>query len=197
MTFETLYEILRREKYRAELQRLEPDFLRRVEQYLGEKQAILAAQEKKDSMFADSEAEKTKLQIKNLQKMLRELYERREEKVMHLALFFSKTGELPDITVMLKGELEMFNEVKDMLKKYKKRVLKAIGGAEEEKPKALKTAEELRVKFMVKMQEFVGADLKSYGPFEASEVVLLPRVVADLLVKNKQAERQDEDTKEG
>ncbi|MBI5872471.1 hypothetical protein HZB88_05330 [archaeon] len=194
ITYEMLYELLRREKYKVELQRLDLDFLKKVEQYFKEKKAILFSQEKKDSMFAASEIEKTRIQLKNVQKIIKEIYERREQKIMLLALFFSKTSELPDITVMLKEELAMFNEVKDVLGRHKKEMLEMI--EEKEKPKVLKAASLVRVKFTMPMQEFVGTDLKTYGPFEANEIVQLPKSIADFLIKNKQAEMQDEDTKE-
>ena len=56
ITYDTLYEILRREKYRPELQSLEPTFFKDVTKYIEEKKSILDSQQKKDSIFAKLES---------------------------------------------------------------------------------------------------------------------------------------------
>ena len=66
ITYENLYEVLRREKYRTELQKLDSTFYQDVIRYLNEKEAILASQSKKDSIFASKELEKTQIQLKNV-----------------------------------------------------------------------------------------------------------------------------------
>ena len=70
ITYENLYEILRREKYRTELQKIDESFYQDVVKYLQEKTAILASQSKKESIFASTEVEKTQTQLKNVLKIL-------------------------------------------------------------------------------------------------------------------------------
>jgi DNA replication initiation complex subunit (GINS family) len=77
ITYENLYELLRREKYRAELQKLEPTFFQDVLGYLKDKQTILNSQEKRDSIFASAEGDKTRTQLRHLQRILTELSEKR------------------------------------------------------------------------------------------------------------------------
>ena len=48
ITYETLYELLRKEKIRTELQNLDPEFFKHVVTYLNDKEAILQSQSKKD-----------------------------------------------------------------------------------------------------------------------------------------------------
>jgi DNA replication initiation complex subunit (GINS family) len=91
LTYENLYEILRSEKYKPELQKLENTFYKDILNYLKEKKSILNSQQKKDSIFAKSEIEKTKKQIKNISKIIRELYEKREIKIIQLGLLGSRT----------------------------------------------------------------------------------------------------------
>ena len=87
ITYENLYEILRREKYRTELQKLDETFYKDVVKYLQEKRAILESQAKKDNIFASTELEKTQTQLKNVLKIIRELYEKRENKIVQFSLF--------------------------------------------------------------------------------------------------------------
>ena len=58
ITYETLYEILRREKSRPELQELDDSFYRNLVKYIEEKKAILESQRKKESIFTSVEIQK-------------------------------------------------------------------------------------------------------------------------------------------
>ena len=82
ITYETLYEYLRKEKVYPELQQLDTDFFKKVTKYLEEKNNILESHSKKDSMFSKVEIEKTSRQISNIKKILKEIYEKRENKII-------------------------------------------------------------------------------------------------------------------
>ena len=47
ITFDTLFDLARREKYREEIQKIDPKFFEDVIKYFNEKQAILESQEKR------------------------------------------------------------------------------------------------------------------------------------------------------
>ena len=112
ITYETLYELLRREKTRPELQQLDSKFFKDLTNYIEEKTSILKSQETKDSIFAPIEAKKTKKQVEQIQKIIKELYERRESKILQLALISSRTGpENADNLAMLKEEHEFYEEL--------------------------------------------------------------------------------------
>ena len=68
ITYETLYEILRREKYNQELQTLDKEFFKNTTTYLNEKESILESQKQKSSIFSATEINKTKKQIENIKK---------------------------------------------------------------------------------------------------------------------------------
>src|SRR3989338_8127493 len=93
ITYEKLYEVLRLEKYKKDLQKLEHDFFTKVIKYLDEKKSILQSQENRDSVFASQSIAKTKRQVENAKMILKELYERMEGKIIQMALFNSRTGE--------------------------------------------------------------------------------------------------------
>src|SRR3989344_2263400 len=96
ITYENLYEILRKEKYSPEIQAIDKNFYQQLIQYLEEKKAIIESQKNKDSIFAN-EIQKAQIQLDNLKKIIKELYERRERKIIDLAIFASKMKDKPDI----------------------------------------------------------------------------------------------------
>ena len=93
ITYETLYDLLRNETYKPELQKLDPEFYKTSIQYLKEKKGILESQEKKESIFSDTETEKTSQQVKSILRIIKELYEKREAKIIQLALVSSRTKQ--------------------------------------------------------------------------------------------------------
>ena len=91
ITYDTLYEILRREKFKKELQKLDDNFFDNTLNYLNDKSKIYESQKEKDSIFS-SEFKKTEKTLENTKKILKELYEKRESKIIMLALFSSRTA---------------------------------------------------------------------------------------------------------
>jgi len=202
ITYENLYEILRKEKYRPELQKVEETFYSDVVKYLKEKTAILESQSKKESIFA-SESEKTQTQLKNVQKILKELYEKRENKIIQVAIFGSRTPDPPDRAHMLPIELVFYKDIKTLLDKYREGVLLRIlqNNAPElsnlpelKEQKDLKIEEKtntLNILTTVEIPEFVGPDLEVYGPYKTNESLALPEKIANLLIQTNQAKNEN------
>ena len=156
ITYETLFDLLRREKSRAELQKLSDTFFEDVNSYIKEKHAILKDQQMKIGMSAIAEKEKTEKQIENIKSMLKGLFERRQQKIVEMAIIKSKTSsDITDYSALLKEEREMFDELVKLLFRFKKQVLLQlitkpvfIEPKQEKKepeltePKKLETAEE-------------------------------------------------------
>ena len=84
ITYETLFELLRREKSREDLQQLPENFSEETKKYLSEKKQTALSDS--NDPFAEIEQEKSHRQIANIKKILNELYERREKKVIAMAL---------------------------------------------------------------------------------------------------------------
>jgi len=192
ITYEGVYDLLRKEKIYPELQKIPDTFLTEVISYLSEKTAILESQRQKDSIFAEKEVEKTAKQLENIKKMLKELYERRENKIVKLALIASKTGSLSD-TDMLKEEQEMYNALVSNLNFYRENILTRVLDKKQpslnNKTEENKEGENLKtVRFTNPVPQFIGNDQKVYGPFEEEYVANLPSKVAELLIRNKRAE---------
>lgn len=195
ITYENLYEILRKEKYSPEIQVIDKNFYQQLIQYLEEKKAIIESQKNKDSIFA-GEIQKAQIQLDNLKKIIKELYERREKKIIDLAIFASKMRDKPDMNNLLTEERLFFTHVLEVLNLYRKGVLTNILVSKMpilELPKPLKTEEKQEeskvIRFITSLPKFVGDDLNIYGPFEAEDVASVPTKVADLLIDKKRAEK--------
>ena len=190
ITYETIYEIFRSEKVRDELQKLDPNFIEDVKKYLWEKNSILKSQIGKKSIFSSTEVQKTIKQIENIKKILKELQEKREAKIIKLAIFNSRTGyEIKELSRMLEKEKDFFNDLVKLLKNNQNSLFGAID-EDIVKPKGLKKkvkSESKKVGFKEDVQEFVGADLQVYGPYKTNDTAELPIKIAELLIKKDKA----------
>ena len=195
VTYESLYDMLRKEKSQEELQKLDQNFFSFVAEYLNTKKQILESQESKDSIFASTEIQKTRKQLENSQKILRELYERRENKIIQTALFSSRADSKINHELMLNEEIELYNSIMSTLNRFRSSI---IGNLVEgkmpalDKPKTIKTQEEASdtklVRFINAVPKFVGDDLNIYGPYEEQDVANLSERVAKVLVDKNRAE---------
>ncbi|MCX6711920.1 MAG: hypothetical protein NT139_02700 [Candidatus Woesearchaeota archaeon] len=199
ITYETLYEILRREKYKTELQPLDKDFFKNVLNYLREKQEILDSQKNKESFFNFTEIQKTQTQLDNIKKILKELYERRENKIVQIAMFSSRSKTKNDTSIMLPEEKSLYEHLDKIFSTHREGILHSLLSynlpnlAEKEKPKDIKTErkeqEKIKlIRFLHAIPKFVGDDLNVYGPFEEEDISSLPIDIANILIKKQRAE---------
>ena len=196
ITFETLFDILRKEKNTEDLQKLEPDFFDDVVRYLNEKIEILNKDE-----FSELEKERTRKQIESIKKMIRDLYERREKKIIMMAINKSRTG-IDGTERLLEKEKEFFDETLNILNKYRKEILfntldgkylyEKKQGPEEKDEKKIKKETKL-VRLLQPVQKFIGKELEIYGPFETDDVANLPPIIADILINKGIAEEIKEE----
>ena len=197
ITYETLYELLRLEKYRKELQKLDDNFFTNVAKYIDEKKSILHSQESKDSVFAAQNIEKTRKQLENIQKILKELYEKRESKILQIALFCSRTKTtLQDQSILLEEEKKMYQHLVEELDSFRTGIQNRL--LEGKKPELKTQTKDIKtqaqdsknklVKFIQAVPQFMAEDMNTYGPFEAEDMANLPSKVSEVLIKNNRAE---------
>ncbi len=212
ITYETLFELLKRERERTDLQKLEPTFFSDTINYIKDKKKILEAKE--ESIFAPEEKKKTERQLENIYKILKETYERREKKIISLALDKSRTNSnLIDTTSLLKEERVFFEALTGLLDNYREAILYAVlneklpfmhageiaKSLEDKKPsEAFKSALDLKkstklVRFMHHVPKFVGPELEEYGPFEEEDIANLPVEIAEVLINKGKAEEIKEE----
>jgi len=201
ITYETLYDILRREKNRAEIQELPEAFLDNLINYLKKKKEILESQEKKKSIFTTIEVQKTRKQIESIQKIIKELYERRESKIIKSSLISSRTHiDTEEKNNMLPEEEELYQELTKKLDHYRENVLYRLSNGDSPnltlknpKPKDLKKPEKpnktaKQIKLLCDIPKFLGTDLETYGPYKEESTIEMPEEIADLLIKQQRAE---------
>ena len=125
ITYETLFEILRREKSRDDLQELHESFFADVVEYLKDKTRIMQAEQGK--LFSEEEAQKTASQMANIKKILKELYERREKKIINIALNKSRTkSNIINTSVLLAEEKELYDSLNITLDGFRESILANI-----------------------------------------------------------------------
>lgn len=241
ITYDTLFDLARREKFRAELQKIDETFFDDVIKYFSEKQAIIESQEKNKSIFASAELEKTRNQLREAKRLLKEIYTWRETKIVQGAIFQSRcSGKGFDFTALLPEETLMFNSLQGALLEYREKILHCLllhqkpdlhvekkaeakevceseegsescdsepkEGTEEgpkgvatevagvsAEPKHLKTPSDTQkgscsILIRSRLPEFMGPDMKKYGPFNEGEKAELPTEVAEMLAKSGNGE---------
>lgn len=215
ITYETLFDLLRREKAKEELQELDETFYTDVMIYLKGKQSLLENKGSESGLFGASESEKVRVQILNVKKIIKELYEKRERKIIRLAINRSKTGsELINTTTLLANEKKFFGEVLEVLNNNRSDVLKkllyfekydvpmpiSVPEPEIEEPSVVDKKEEssdekddydikVKVKFTGEVPKFVGKKLEVYGPYTEGDEAELPEIIANILINKGRAEK--------
>jgi DNA replication initiation complex subunit (GINS family) len=124
ITYDTLFDILRLEKSTGELQKLNDNFYEEVVSYLQNKKDIL---NKEVSEFSEAEKEKTLVQVQNIKKLIKELYEKREKKIVDLASNKSRTGsDIIDLSLLLPEERRLFDQLVKIFSKNRENILTNI-----------------------------------------------------------------------
>lgn len=194
ITYEVLFDILRREKDNNELQDLDESFYEEVEEYIEEKKRTV--QSAKDSEYMpSSDQEKQKIQLRNIKRTVQEIYNIRERKIMNLARSKAraKTG-LIDTTRLLVSEQPLFDAAVDLLERHRKDMLQNVMGQGQAKKDNNKSGEKssegsVSVTILKDLPKFLGPDKKVYGPFSEDDTVDVPESVAKLLTQKGRAEK--------
>lgn len=182
ITYETIRAAHRAEKEES-LQSLPKDFFKAVRNWLEHKQ------NQKDTSSL--------LEVENAKKLLEDIINRRQRKIM-LAALRTIRGELPP-TNLTDGEREFFDKMVNDLKQYRDKIqedmFEPTDIVEEKIKEVKKVVEEVKgpdgmvmVKMLSDIPKFVGTDMQPYGPLKSGEVVNLPKEIAKLLITRKVAE---------
>ena len=171
ITYETLFELLRREKNREELQDLSETFFADVADYLNGKNNLLKKPD--DDIFSSTERSKTSKQLENAKRIFIEIYGWREKKIMNMAVEKSITSSrLIDTSPLLDEEQRLFDDLAEIIGKYRKGLLYNVLESkipetnkqdqeikEQEKPEIVPEPGNMKVKFLDQVQKFLGKEL--------------------------------------
>lgn len=214
ITYETLFDVLRKESSREDLQELPITFYADAQAFLAEKKAESATQPR------------AAIEYENTRKIVRELYDRRERKLLLLALNKARTeSAIIDPSILLEEERGLFDNLVQQLRENKQAVLTRVTGdaepaapvvavaptaplATQATPKPSESATqkltepesttapetpslepvEVKVKFVKPVPKFIGRDMTIFGPFNADDTTELPEEVAAVLAKKGHVE---------
>ncbi len=117
ITYETLFELYRREKNRDELQKLEPDFFERAVAYMKDLRKTLPE-------MTDDVLDRNRSLVLNIKKLLKDIYARRERKLMNMALIKTVSPQsIIELSTLLEHEKLLFDSLCDVLKLKRMQVL--------------------------------------------------------------------------
>ncbi len=198
LTYEVIFELVMREKSREELQKLPADFT---------DQALIYINRQRNLAYNADESQRESLdrQASNSLRLIRDLYERREKKIVNLALLKVRVeSSLIDYGAMLDEERKFFESLVSLMKMHKQVIL--TSGLERQKQKKIlveatdepeeqvqhaeikKEVPTKLIRFLNPVPKFVGKELEVYGPFEEEEMANLPAEIADILITKGRAE---------
>ena len=123
----------------------------------------------------------------NLKKMVEEIFSLRTKKLLGSALVASRTNDANEDHMAMQ-EKKVFREILGLLERHNK-LLDSVFSAKKE-GEAERDLNTLSVEILSDIPEFVGTDMKEYGPFKKGAVVRLPSRIARLLSTQKLAEAE-------
>ncbi|MBW2969180.1 hypothetical protein KY314_03625 [Candidatus Woesearchaeota archaeon] len=127
ITYETLYEILRAEKNKEELCELDEIFYYNVINYIKEKTKIIQEASHKNDIFSIDEKDNTQVQLQNIKKIIKEIYERREKKIINMALNKSRTNsDIIDTSNLLDSEKKFFEQTCKIFDNFRTGILAKV-----------------------------------------------------------------------
>ena len=186
ITYQEIYDVLRKEKYNEALQTLPDNFLQDVAAYLNEKKNIVA---REGNLFSDT-LRMTRKQLDNALSIMKEILAIRQRKVLDLAFIAAATGiSKRDTESLLEHEQALFNTAIKQLEQNQETLALILNG-QAKKEKDLKN---LFVRFKEGVPAFLDASGNELGPFKKGDVANLPKEIAEiLLTDNKTALIEDE-----
>jgi DNA replication factor GINS len=173
ITFEFIRKIQRDEHREERLSQIPSDFYEKARAYLEQKKKLAERQKDRN----------TNIEVRNIEGLLEDIYNRRETKLLNYAILTIRTGLPPQN--LIDEEKPLFEALVDTLSKQRERVLNMIFKKSKEK------VEFNTVKFLEDVEEFIGIDLKKYGPFKEGDVSKIPKDNAELLEKMKKAVKEE------
>ena len=187
ITYNELYDALRKERYSEQLQPIPKKFIKEVAAYLKDKKEIA---NKENDDFSDTIL-KTKKQFENSIAIFKELILRRKKKILELAFVAAETGiSKRDFENMLAVEKDSFDNIMKALERGDKKIAEILKGAEEDVESKQKNK---MIVFVEDTDEFLDLEGNKLGPFKKGDVANIAEEIANILIVDKKSEAIDED----
>jgi len=180
LDYDELRKIYRLEKNSARLAEVDEDFFDSLSEFF--------EQQKKDYLQSLTDIQSSKARsFSNLKKIILEIFNTREKKILNKALVASRTGEL-ETSRMASQETETLKQLMLVLNRHQQ-MLDGVFGTKPGKPARQAGSDRVVVSMTQNVPAFMGADMKEYGPFEKDKKATVPEKIASLLISRKLAEK--------
>lgn len=215
LTYDSLFEIVLREKNHEELQKLPSDFVRDLVGYLSDKKGLVEAKRLNGS--TDDIVFK---QFSNAKLLIRDLYECRKRKIVRMALVSSfgtnkqnidvNKDFFVDVSVFLSEERVFFDSCIKVFDRFRSDFFdhvvdgkapvvsvpkKSIENNYSSEDKSVESSVNVNnksnlksVRFLDDTEVVVDSELRPYGPFKREDVAQVPLDLAEVLVSNGKVE---------
>ena len=183
LSYNDLYEILRKEKYSEVLQQLPKDFVLEFSDYVNDR---VHESNKEEDLFQEN-VMKSKKQLENSVSLFKELIRLRKKKILSLVFVATETGIMKrDYENMLQSEREVFDKLVKAFEEGDKEMNSLLSGRKKQEEK------NRMVMFSNDVDQFVDLNGKVVGPFSSGELVNLGAEVASIFVQSGKASFVDE-----
>jgi len=166
ITYELIRKIQREEQSQPNLTKLPENFFDSTAKYLQQKRQLAAKDDRKVA-----------IEVKNIERLIEDIFDRRERKLINLAIIAARTGIQPEN--LTAEEKLFFDELTNMLKRRRVKMLSEIFKEKETGS---------MVVFKVDVPAFVGIDGKTYGPFKSGDIARIPEENMKVFVEKGMAE---------
>ena len=234
ISYAQLFDLLRKEKTKEDLQVIEKTFYKDRFSILNKRETDVRVKEMQHSLVINPDLEKQKIELRNIKKLLNELLDRRQKKIILLALTRTRIpSTIINNEAFSEEEKDLFEETVKLFRTFKQNVVSVqpvkeiienpdTSAKESESEDNLKqetplsnstntdeiTKDEkteinkdivkkptadlsvnIKVKFLVPTSNFYGPQKQILGPYEKDQIVALPKIIADILIKKERAEK--------
>ena len=166
ISFELIRKIQREEQRIPKLTKIPEDFYDSLSAYLDQKRKM-------------KEDRRTALEMKNIELLLEDIFNRRERKILNFAIIAARTGIPPEN--LSDEERSFFEGIVSTIKQRRNENLKKMLGERKEDLATL-------IVFKEEVPEFVALDEKTYGPFKKGDIAKLPEENMKVLIERGIAE---------
>ena len=185
ITYNDIYEALRKERYSEQLQPLLKEFVKEVADYIKDKEVLIAGNK---DLFSE-ELVKNKKQLENTISIFKELILRRKKKLLDLAFVSAETGiSKRDFDNMLSFEMDTFEKIMKSINEGDKKMEKILSGANEESS----SEKNKLVIFKTNVEEFLDLEGNKIGPFKKGDIVNISQEIANILIVDNKADPVEE-----
>jgi DNA replication factor GINS len=177
--YDELYDAWKRELENRELEKLSPNFYSRIADYL--------RRLKEEGRMLDKRTVKARLlkdEMRNAKRMVHELIQTRYRKLVKKAA----NGERIPSSFLTTEEKKIYTGVLPLAEAYYSLTENILRGYAQ-KVNVEQKHKNAVLRFLKKVPEIIGADMKTYGPFKIEDVASLPLDNSKILVKQGLAER--------